>query len=358
MAKYVMDTHMHSSASDGYWRPSEVALQAHARGLEVIALTDHDTINGQQEIIDAGKKLGLKVIPGIEIDAEYSSNGTKNGTKNGIKIEGIELLGLNIDLEGIRDFVAARNKFRLDRMNLYILQFNDYISRPDFADNNASSKFPLNAPTPISLENLLLWINQTKGFYTPEPVVFKWDIIDYVRDRFIENNTDYVNPDTFRTEYTFLLKSNGAITNSATKDFQKPTFQEAISAVKNAGGKAILAHPGLSKGYQGGMFKEWMLNEKEWFGEKANPNQRFTPYVFIKELIESTPPNAGLDGVELYFYSGNDKNHSQFEAHINKYFRMLARKLGLITTYGSDCHGPGKKDIKMGRFGSERIYEL
>lgn len=65
-----VDLHMHSTASDGTLRPAEVVQLAKAKGLQTIALTDHDTTAGLAEAIEAGKSLGLEVIVGLEINSE------------------------------------------------------------------------------------------------------------------------------------------------------------------------------------------------------------------------------------------------------------------------------------------------
>lgn len=65
-----IDLHVHSTASDGTLSPSEVVREAHARGLCAIALTDHDTMDGVAEALQAGMRLGVEVIPGVELNTE------------------------------------------------------------------------------------------------------------------------------------------------------------------------------------------------------------------------------------------------------------------------------------------------
>ena len=68
----ICDLHPHSTASDGQYSPFELVALAKKRGIEVLALTDHDTTDGVAEAIAAGESLGLHVIPGIELSArEY-----------------------------------------------------------------------------------------------------------------------------------------------------------------------------------------------------------------------------------------------------------------------------------------------
>lgn len=66
-----IDLHVHTTASDGLLNPKEVIQWASKKHLEAIAITDHDTIDGIEEAIYYGKKNGIKVIPGIEINTDY-----------------------------------------------------------------------------------------------------------------------------------------------------------------------------------------------------------------------------------------------------------------------------------------------
>lgn len=69
----ICDLHTHSTASDGQYTPSELVSLAKERGIELLALTDHDTTDGLEEAVRAGEALGLRVLPGIELGAaEYS----------------------------------------------------------------------------------------------------------------------------------------------------------------------------------------------------------------------------------------------------------------------------------------------
>ena len=65
------DLHAHSTASDGTLSPSELMRRAHAAGVEVMALTDHDTLEGLQEAGAAARKLGLEFVPGVEVSVTW-----------------------------------------------------------------------------------------------------------------------------------------------------------------------------------------------------------------------------------------------------------------------------------------------
>jgi len=66
------DFHMHSTASDGELRPEEVVRLAKSRGVDIISLTDHNTTLGVEEAINAGKRYGITVIPGVELSTRYN----------------------------------------------------------------------------------------------------------------------------------------------------------------------------------------------------------------------------------------------------------------------------------------------
>lgn len=70
MDKFI-DLHTHSIASDGSMRPAELVRYAREKGLAAIALTDHDTVDGVPEALEAGAEIGMEVIPGIEISVDF-----------------------------------------------------------------------------------------------------------------------------------------------------------------------------------------------------------------------------------------------------------------------------------------------
>jgi 3',5'-nucleoside bisphosphate phosphatase len=62
-----IDLHTHSSISDGTDEPAELVRLAKAAGLDVVALTDHDTFDGLDEAVAEGKRLGIEVFRGMEL---------------------------------------------------------------------------------------------------------------------------------------------------------------------------------------------------------------------------------------------------------------------------------------------------
>ena len=106
----ISDLHTHSTASDGQYSPAELARLAKDRGLVVLALTDHDTTDGLEEAVRAGRELGLRVIRGIELSAkEYPT---------------FHILGYGIDPEAPALTALCRDmKVSRDQRSLRIIDF-------------------------------------------------------------------------------------------------------------------------------------------------------------------------------------------------------------------------------------------
>lgn len=97
----ICDLHTHSTASDGQYTPSELVSLAKKRGIELLALTDHDTTDGLEEAVRAGDALGLRVLRGIELGAaEYS---------------GLHILGYGFDPAGLESLCQRLRDSRNDR---------------------------------------------------------------------------------------------------------------------------------------------------------------------------------------------------------------------------------------------------
>ena len=69
----MIDLHVHTTASDGQYSPSEIITKAYEKKLKAIAITDHDTVSGLEEGIKQAKKLGVTFVPGVELNINNSS---------------------------------------------------------------------------------------------------------------------------------------------------------------------------------------------------------------------------------------------------------------------------------------------
>lgn len=65
-----IDLHTHSVCSDGALRPAEVVKTAKEAGLRAMALSDHDSVEGVAEAVDEGRKIGVEVVPAIELSVQ------------------------------------------------------------------------------------------------------------------------------------------------------------------------------------------------------------------------------------------------------------------------------------------------
>lgn len=99
MDEYKVDFHIHTSYSDGQATPVEIVKQAKELEYDMIAITDHDGVDGIKEALIAGETAELKVIPGIELATE---------TEEGI---GLHILGYHIDVEN-RELAAVLKRLK------------------------------------------------------------------------------------------------------------------------------------------------------------------------------------------------------------------------------------------------------
>ena len=68
-----LDLHIHTTASDGAWSPGEVVNEAVVAGLDVIAITDHDTVAGVATAQERASNFSIQVISGIEVSSTYGT---------------------------------------------------------------------------------------------------------------------------------------------------------------------------------------------------------------------------------------------------------------------------------------------
>ncbi len=66
-----LDLHLHTTASDGACDPREVVALASAGGLDVISITDHDTVAGLPQALEAASDHSVHVVPGVEISSTF-----------------------------------------------------------------------------------------------------------------------------------------------------------------------------------------------------------------------------------------------------------------------------------------------
>ncbi|XP_077214198.1 polymerase/histidinol phosphatase-like protein [Tasmannia lanceolata] len=118
----VFELHSHTICSDGFLSPSALIERAHRKGVKVLALTDHDTMAGIPEALEAARKFGIRIIPGVEISTIFSPRGDSNeepvhilayyGSCGPVRFEELENC-----LANIRDGRYLRAKDMLSKLN-------------------------------------------------------------------------------------------------------------------------------------------------------------------------------------------------------------------------------------------------
>ena len=96
-----IDLHIHTVYSDGTFTPTEVVERAKKLGLTAISITDHDSVSGVEEAIRAGEKLGVEVVPGIEMSSDIGE-------------DEIHILGYYLDWKD-KTFLTQLQVFQEDR---------------------------------------------------------------------------------------------------------------------------------------------------------------------------------------------------------------------------------------------------
>ncbi len=256
------DLHTHSTASDGQYTPSELVRMAKDCGLTVMALTDHDTLDGLDEAVQTGEQLSLKVLRGVELGArEYRSlhilgYGFSPDAPNLQKLCQELKCGRDERKYRIIDFLHEKG-IDISLAEVEDLAGGDIIARPHFAQ-----------------------------------VMVRRGYVQSTREAF----EHYLDTD----EYQRIER-------------KKPDAQTCVNTIKEAGGKAALAHP-----YQVKLEDEAL------------------------EALVRRLAGYGLDAIECYY-----PRHKQEQ---QMFYLQLAQKYGLHVTGGSDFHGERvKPDIQLAR---------
>jgi 3',5'-nucleoside bisphosphate phosphatase len=245
-----VDLHLHSHFSDGTYKPAELAAHAQRCRLAAIALTDHDSVEGCEETARECATAGVEFIAGAELTAEQDENE-------------LHLLGYFIDILNptLLTRIARCQVVRQDRIREMVVRLNRL-------------KVPLTAEAVFALANC-----RAPGRPHVARALVKARLcssLDEAFERFLKRN---------RPAWVPKLKMSA---------------EEAIDLIHQAGGVAVLAHPGLNR------------------TDKVIPG-----------LVE-----AGLDGLECF--------HTKHSTVTSEHYLELADRYHLLVTGGSDCHGLSK----------------
>jgi hypothetical protein len=207
MTTTCFDLQSHSTHSDGALSASEVVERAAQAGVELLALSDHDTVSGVSEAIAAGERLGVRIVPAVEISAVDEGSAVPRE---------LHILGYEIDHAGevlserLAKFLADREQRTL-RMAAGLEEVGFELDREQIDGRIAAGK-PIGRP---HLAEAVLSAPANASRLSGEGID---DIGSLIRGYLIEGKP------------AFRLR-------------QTPTIAEAVEAIHDAGGLAIWAHP-------------------------------------------------------------------------------------------------------------------
>lgn len=261
----VVDLHTHSTCSDGALMPSALVERAHAAGVRVLALTDHDSVAGVPEADATARALGMTLLPGLELSTLW-------------KGFSVHIVGLGVDVrnEGLVSGLARQAKARGERARA-IAEKLEKARRPGAYE--AALALAGNDPDRISRTHFAQWLVET-GAVTSMQGAF---------DKYLGNG----KPADVPMPWVDL-----------------PT---AVDLIRDAGGVAVLAHPG------------------------RYPLTRTKLRTLIGLFKE-----AGGEALEVA--TATEK------PDIVRYLGRLCTQFDLEASQGSDFHGPHIPWIQLGRF--------
>lgn len=245
-----VDLHLHSRYSDGTYAPEEVAAQARRYELAAIALTDHDSVEGCADAERACRALGVEFVVGIELTAEQEGNE-------------LHILGYGFDPQNARLLmeIARFQEVRQNRIREMVERLNRI--KVPLAVDAVFALANCRAPGRPHVARALVAAGLCRN-------------VDEAFERFLKKH---------RPAWVPKFKMSG---------------EKALELIHQAGGVAVLAHPGLNH---------------------------------TDEVIPGMVA-AGLDGIECF--------HTKHSTTTAEYYLQLADRFNLLVTGGSDCHGMSK----------------
>ncbi len=257
------DLHVHSTASDGFVAPADLPAVAAKAGLSGFALTDHDSVEGVAAAREAAEKVGIALVPGVELTG-YAP------MPDGKEVE-VHIAGLFVDetSSALRDRLRELREARVDRVHRMMARLHeiglDVDEQAVLARAQGGSVGRVHVAQQMAEQGLCR------------------DLRDAF-DRYIGAGCPGYVPK------------------------EQLTPAEAVQLAHDAGGCAVLCHPGLLLG----------LEEH------------------LPGLVES-----GLDAIEVHYPMHSDRDEMRL--------LEMAKDYGLAVTGGSDYHGDVKPDIHLGQ---------
>jgi predicted metal-dependent phosphoesterase TrpH len=244
------DLHLHTRFSDGTFSPEELVLHAQNHGLACIALTDHDTVEGCAPTAAACAAVKMEFIPGTELTAEQDD------------VE-VHVLGYFLDTNNAQllNRIAKFQSVRQSRIHEMVTALN-------------------RLGVPLKVESVFALANcKSPGRPHVARALVKEKLIGTLDEAFER----------------YLKKGRPAWVPKT-----KMSALESVELIHQAGGLAVMAHPGLNRTDD-----------------------------IIPALVD-----AGLDGIECF--------HTKHSTAMSERYLEIADKYHLLVTGGSDCHGYSK----------------
>ena len=257
-----IDLHSHSRVSDGVLAPAELVRRASANGVKMLALTDHDEVAGVTEAKKAAAETGIGLVSGVEISITWA------GTS-------IHIVGLHVDENDpvLVDMLRRNRSGRMERAKRMGERFAElgvegayegalkYVTNPNLISRKHFARFLVESGVCPTISNAF--------------------------DRYLKDG----GPAYIRHQWA--------------------TLTEAVQWIRNAGGIAIVAHPGRYK------IREIAL------------------HAFLEEFKQ-----LGGTGIEVVTGSHTPDHYL--------YFARLANRYGFLSSAGSDFHAPNESPVDVG----------
>ncbi len=260
-----VDLHTHSTASDGELAPAQLVAEAAAAGVSALALTDHDSVAGLAEARRASAELGLELINGVEVSSRWSNMD-------------IHVVGLGVDPadERFQGRLQSQMERRLERARLMSHKL-DKLGYPGMFEA-AARQAPQNIPARPHFADALVKAGACRD-----------------RKQAFQRYLAQAKPAYVKTDW--------------------PDLMEAVRWIREAGGVAVLAHPGRYK-----LTRTKLDRLVKAFAEAGG------------QALEVSVATHGPEMV--------------------KQLADLAVKYELYASQGSDYHGPSMRWVQLGRMPS------
>ena len=258
------DLHSHSNVSDGVLPPEDVVARAHEQGVELYALTDHDEVGGLEQAASAAQRLGLAFVPGVEVSVTWGSTT-------------LHIVGLGVEYRDgrLEARLGAVRSGRISRAQ----EMAEQLARVGIEGAFDGALVYAGNPQMISRTHFARYLVETGHCR---------DVKDVFSRYLVEGKPGFV-PHAWAA------------------------LDEAIDMIHDAGGVAIVAHPG-----------RYRLND-------------LALHALLEEFRE-----LGGTAIEV-----STSNHTEREM---RRFADLAREFGFEASGGSDFHGPGESEsVELGR---------